>query len=420
MSAGHNTGEWLDGTTVLFAHPSGELYGSDRVLIESVAAVLQAGGRAFVALPVSGPLADVLSDIGADVVLCETPVLRKSMLRPAGLFRLVKALGSGFRAERALVKKVRPDVIYVNTVTIPLWIAVGFVMRRPVLSHIHEAEGSASRAVNFALNLPLLFASRVIANSRYSVAVLARTFPRLAQRTQVVYNGVVGPVSPSVARPTLDDGLRILYVGRLSDRKGVDVAIAALGLLRARGQRASLEIVGAVFTGYEWYEEQLRRQIAELELTDSVRMRGFEADIWPRVEQCDVVVVPSRFDEPFGNTAVEAVLAARAVIVSNTSGLREAAGGYQSSRAVRPGDPAALADGLEEIAKAWPDVRRDAESDRLVAMRRHSPETYRVTVALVMHQLALRERPDHGTQPARRATEANSPVVAPSATPFTN
>ncbi len=41
----------LDGLTVLFAHPMAELYGSDRVLLESVIGVVQSGGRAVVVLP---------------------------------------------------------------------------------------------------------------------------------------------------------------------------------------------------------------------------------------------------------------------------------------------------------------------------------------------------------------------------------
>ena len=52
----------LDGLTVLFAHPMAELYGSDRVLLESVLGVLETGGRAVVVLPESGPLEQVLRD----------------------------------------------------------------------------------------------------------------------------------------------------------------------------------------------------------------------------------------------------------------------------------------------------------------------------------------------------------------------
>ena len=41
---------------VLLAHPSAELYGSDRVFLESVSALVLAGKSVVVSLPVTGPL----------------------------------------------------------------------------------------------------------------------------------------------------------------------------------------------------------------------------------------------------------------------------------------------------------------------------------------------------------------------------
>jgi len=59
-----------DRPTVLFAHPSPDLYGSDRMLLESVTAVVERGWEAVVALPADGPLAGLLRDRGARVVRC--------------------------------------------------------------------------------------------------------------------------------------------------------------------------------------------------------------------------------------------------------------------------------------------------------------------------------------------------------------
>ncbi|RIJ01026.1 glycosyltransferase, partial [Clavibacter michiganensis subsp. insidiosus] len=167
---------------------------------------------------------------------------------------------------------------------------------RPVLAHVHEAEGSASRAVGTALALPLALATSVVANSRYSVDVLGRALPRVARRAEVVYNGVPGPVDVVPARAALDGGLRALYVGRLSDRKGVDVAVDAIVELRDRGVPARLDIVGAVFPGYEAYEEQLRTTIRVLDLVVRITLHGFHADVTPFVAAADACVVPSRVD----------------------------------------------------------------------------------------------------------------------------
>jgi glycosyltransferase involved in cell wall biosynthesis len=371
----------LRGRTILVAHPSAELYGSDRVLLESVAGLVAAGARTVVTLPSDGPLVDALTGVGAVVHHAPTPVLRKAMLRPRGFASLVGQSVRGLSAGLGLVRRTRPDAVYVNTVTIPLWILVGRLTGRPVLAHVHEAEGSASRAIGTALALPLALATSVVANSRYSVEVLGRALPRVARRAVVVHNGVPGPADVVPARDALAGGLRILYVGRLSDRKGVDVAVEAIVELRDRGVAATLDIVGAVFPGYEAYEEHLRTTIRVLDLDDLVTMHGFHADVAPFVAAADTCVVPSRVDEPFGNTAVEALLAARPVVVSDTSGLREAAGGYESARMVPPSDPAALADALQDIATDWDAYRARAARDRFRAEHRHGPELYRQRIA---------------------------------------
>ncbi|MCU1476598.1 MAG: putative glycosyl transferase [Subtercola sp.] len=386
----------LDGLTVLFAHPMAELYGSDRVLLESVIGVVQSGGQAVVVLPESGPLEKVLRDAGAAVRFCPSPVLRKSSLRPRGLLKLVAETLPDLRAARAVIRRVRPDVVYVNTVTIPLWIAAARSLRVPVLNHIHEAEASVPRPIAAALNLPLLFASRLIANSRFSVGVLAKTSPRLAARTTVVPNGVVGPELPPIAREELVGGLHIVYVGRLSERKGPLVAVDALGLLGERGVSATLDLIGAPIPGQHEYMTTLHEHVAAAGITDRVWFYGFDPNIWQHLERADVVVVPSLYNEPFGNTAVEALLAARPVIVSDTSGLREATEGFRSARRVTPGDPASLADELEAVCAAWPDCREDARADRTRAVERHSTETYRRTIATLLLELA---------SPARHAAE---------------
>jgi glycosyltransferase involved in cell wall biosynthesis len=92
-------------------------------------------------------------------------------------------------------------------------------------------------------------------------------------------------------------------------------------------------------------------------------------------------------DEPFGNTAVEAVLAARPVVVSATSGLREAAAGYASAQYVTPGDPRALADAVLAVRDRWPEFRDAAVADAGAAARRHSPEGYRGQVAELLGAL---------------------------------
>lgn len=358
------------------AHPGADLYGSDRVLLETIDGLLAAGARVLVTLPSDGPLIAELTTRGLNTVLCPAPVLRKSFLSPRGLLSLAASAMKGTFAGIRLLRASRPDVVLVNTITVPLWTALARASGIPVVTHVHEAEANASRLIRTLLALPLVLSSVIVTNSRFSANTLGSSLRMLEGRSTVVYNGVAGPPAVTAARETLAGSLRVVYVGRLSSRKGVDVAVDAVLRLNRQGQPATLDIVGSVFPGNEAFEEQLERQVADAGAHDIVRFHGFQPSVWPFLAAADVAVVPSRLDEPFGNTAVEALLAARPVIASNTSGLREAAGGYKSVQFVEPGDAGELSAALATVASNWSSFRQRAGEDAGIAVERHSPDQY--------------------------------------------
>lgn len=367
--------------TALIAHPGAELYGSDRVMLETVTALVERGWRVVVAVPSEGPLITEVRRLGAEVVLLAAPVLRKSVLKPRNLPGFIGGSAAAWSRTGRLLKRLRPDVVYVSTLTVPLWIARARVRGVPVIAHVHESERQAPRIVRAAIAAPLRVADRILVNSDFSRNSLTEVVPTLSATSTVVYNGVPGPTVVTEARPELVDGLRIVYVGRLSPRKGVDVAVDALRVLRERGVDARLDLVGAVFTGYEWYEQQLRAQVARSGLVDRVVFHGFQPSVWSALERSDVAVVPSRLEEPFGNTAVEAVLAGRPVVVSAIGGLVEAIDGFASAISVNADDPVALADALQRVGASWSAFRRTAVALAPMAADRYATAGYRRRVA---------------------------------------
>ncbi|MFJ2661391.1 glycosyltransferase [Arthrobacter koreensis] len=367
--------------TVLVAHPSAELYGSDRVLLESVRGLQEGGARVVVTVPAEGPLISELLECGAEVVLCRTVVLRKALLSPRSLPMLLPTSVAATWRMLLLLRRLKPQSVYVSTLTLPLWSVLPRLLGLRVVAHVHEGEESARPFIKRALAAPLLFASRILVNSRFSEAVLHAAQPRLRRRTTVVDNAVPGPPTPLALRREVHGDARITYVGRLAHRKGVDVAVEAFAELTASGSAARLDIVGAVYPGNEGYEEQLRQTIRDLGLQDRVHLHGFQPDVWPYLAEADIVLVPSRADEPFGNTAVEAILAGRPAVVSDTSGLREAAGNYSSVRLVPPSDPGAIAEAVEKMLAQWSWYCDLAAADAVTAAGRHSPELYRSRIA---------------------------------------
>lgn len=370
--------------TVLVAHPSADLYGSDLQLVESVRGLTAAGWRVEVSLPGPGPLEERLRDAGATVGVLDVPVLRKSLLSPTGLVRLVVSSARALPAMLRLVRHTDPAVVYVNTVTVPLWLVAARLGRRPALCHVHEAEDDAPRLVSTLLNAPLLLCRTVVVNSRAAAATLLRAVPLLSARTEVVHNGVPGPGGePAPPAPEPGTARRVVLVGRLSPRKGTDVAVEAVALLRAEGRDVDLELCGSVFPGYEWYEEELRARAAQPDLAGSVRFAGYTSPTWPALAGAEVVLVPSRA-EPFGNAAVEAQLAGRPVVASAVQGLKEIVTPGETGLLVPPDDAPALAGAIRTLLDDPERARALAAAGQDSARRQFTTERYRAAIAEVV------------------------------------
>ena len=367
---------------VLVVHPGAELYGSDRVMLESVDGFLDRDWDVTVCLPFHGPLDAELATRRVTTHHRPMPVLRKTHLSGRGVVRLLTATIRSIPRHWRLLRDVRPDVVYASTLTVPLWSLLGWLLRIPVLVHVHEAESAAPRVLRLGLSIPLLLARRVVVNSRFSASVIEEAVPRLAPRCVVVYNGVAGPPTPpDPPRDRLTGSTRLLFLGRISERKGILDIVETLDELTRRGRAVDLDIVGAVFPGYEAVEDELRARIARLGLDHRVHRHGFDPDVWGHLARTDVLVVPSRREEPFGNTAVEGALAARPVVVSDCGGLPEAVDGMHAARAVPAGAPMRLADAIERVIDDWPRFRDAAEADAAHARTRFAPATYRSAIA---------------------------------------
>lgn len=378
------------GKLALMVHPSAELYGSDRMFAESVVALAERGWRVVAALPHDGPLAELLRE-HAHVVRCPTAVLRKTALRPAGLLRLIVESVRATPRMLALLKDSRPDVVYVNTLTVPQWIVMARLYRKPVLAHVHEAEDEVAAPVRVALTVPLLAAHTVVVNSDATRQSVTGALPRLARTSRLLYNGVAGPEHAVRLPAHAPVPVRLVLVGRLSPRKGTDVAVEAVAELLRDGHDVTLDLVGSAFTGYEWFERQVRARVDELELAGRVSLCGFTDDIWQAYARADIALVPSRV-EPFGNTAVEAQLAGVPVVVADTQGLPETVAHGTYGSVVPRDDPRALADAVAAILDDWPHTRRVAERARTAALERFAPATYRAALAGIAADLLARTR----------------------------
>lgn len=132
----------------------------------------------------------------------------------------------------------------------------------------------------------------------------------------VVPNGVEVPAR--VEHVPGADALRLLYLGRIHPKKGLENLIDACAILR-RERRISWSLTLAG-DGEEKYLELIRHYIRERELGEQISMRGWAREDEKKrlFEQSDVLVLPSH-TENFGNVVAEALAHGVPVIASRNT-----------------------------------------------------------------------------------------------------
>jgi glycosyltransferase involved in cell wall biosynthesis len=128
----------------------------------------------------------------------------------------------------------------------------------------------------------------------------------------------------------------LLFVGALGPHKGVDVLLEAHRRLR---HRVPLVLIGTP-----------RADTPKIDDPDVHVVRDVpSAQVMSAWRHCSVGVVPSVWEEPMGQVAVEAMLAERPVVASDVGGLRDIVAHAETGLRVPPRDPAALAEAIDRL-----------------------------------------------------------------------
>lgn len=300
---------------------------------------------------VSALLAEELHRQGAQVTLVTQTPCDEAPSEPYAVVRQPSAV----RLWR-LVREA--DVVFHNNVSLRLAWPLALQPRPWVVAH-HTwipSRGLAGRAKRAVL--------RLACNVSVSDA-LARDLPAGSIRLPNPYRARVfdDPGCASVDRPR-----DIAFVGRLVSDKGADLLVDALALLAAHGLRPR-----ATFIGDGPEAQALRLRARDAGLARQVVFAGQRTgpDLARLLRDHRLLVVPSRWEEPFGLVALEALACGCLPVVARSGGLPEAAG--RCGRVFDKGDARALAATLSPLLcnpddPAW---RLEGAREHLAA---HRPE----------------------------------------------
>ena len=221
----------------------------------------------------------------------------------------------------------------------------------------------------------------IVANSE---AVKSRLVEEGIEPVEVVWPSI--PTRP--LRPPLSTPQTVAFAGRLVREKGVDVLIKAFAIVAKQIPVSKLLIAG---DGPEW--KSLNMLISSLELTSNVNMLAHLSR--PEVERLFdgawVQVVPSRWAEPFGLVAAEAMMRGTAVVASASGGLSEIVQDGETGFLVQPGNIGALAEALLKLLQDRALSEKVGKVGREIALAKFSEAAY-VDRFIQLYQILCQSR----------------------------
>ena len=191
-------------------------------------------------------------------------------------------------------------------------------------------------------------AGRVIAVSEAVAESLRRNGVIESSKITVVHNGI--DIDRFGRSPARDNDLPVLVgtVGHLAPIKGHDVFLRAAALISRRRPEVRFVVIGEDKSPQGSYRKFLESLVAELGLTESVALPGWQDDIPAMLSSLTLFVSAAR-SEPFGLSIVEAMAAGLPIVAAASEGALEIIEDGISGKLVPVDDHEAMAKTINDL-----------------------------------------------------------------------
>jgi glycosyltransferase involved in cell wall biosynthesis len=248
----------------------------------------------------------------------------------------------------SLIKRGKYSIVHVHLFPANLFVSLASLFLPKNIKFIFNEHSIYNRRRSFKIFkiLDTFVYSRyykIICVSKQVQVDLIEWLPNLQIKSVVISNAV--PV-PDLSNRSPVKKYDVLFVGRLTKAKGVDILIKAIKILKEKYQKE----IKAAIVGKGFLEEELKELVTELKIEKEVKFLGVRRDIEKLMKSTKLFVLPSRW-EGLPLTILEAMSSGAGIIATKVGGIPEVIQNGKEGILISSEDSKTLAGTIAELLK---------------------------------------------------------------------
>ncbi len=248
----------------------------------------------------------------------------------------------------SLIKRGKYSIVHVHLFPANLFVSLASLFLPKNIKFIFNEHSVYNRRRSFKIFkiLDTFVYSRyykIICVSKQVQVALIEWLPNLQIKSVVISNAV--PV-PDLSNWSPVKKYDVLFVGRLTKAKGVDILIKAIKILKEKYQKE----IKAAIVGKGYLEEELKELVMKLGIEKEVEFLGVRRDIEKLMKSTKLFVLPSRW-EGLPLTILEAMSSGAGIIATKVGGIPEVIQNGKEGILISSEDSETLAGAIAELLK---------------------------------------------------------------------
>ncbi|MBG9375733.1 glycosyltransferase family 4 protein [Panacibacter sp. DH6] len=288
------------------------------------------------------------------IVFNDMPLLYRGMGLQGGLSLMQK-----FIRFKKFIRRLKVDKqiqwAYINTLSCLVPLKAVKMCGVKSLVHIHEIlenDRLLTRGIN---RYGLKWSDKIIAVSKPVNENLSEVATKAEKKKVVtVLNGISDMYLPQTEHRSQEQSkIVVTLFGRIKPEKGIWFFLDAVNELSpAFVERCAFHIIGSAAPGGEQMVTKLKEDIKGHRYASHISFQTFIPDIREKLNQTDIVVVPSLMRDPFPTTILEALSAAKPVIATKTGGAVQSVQDQVTGFLIDAGNTAAFSGAMQKLIES--------------------------------------------------------------------